>query len=195
MALEVVDIVKKVGGGVWSLVITNALYHMKTPKLSIVAIQPSGREGESKHVAAQAFIDVKEADALVRNIRTINKINPEEVLTSYKGGPDKKYDNRIVSRVLRVKRDLNKNAVLFSIEILEGEQSFATNKYGQKVPGIVKPKRGGETFLKNMISLTRDEALFVADMIDRELMAWRVVLGADFMRNPSKYLGVAQQEV
>ena len=189
MSLQFINVVKNINGGIFSVALMNELFFMKTPKIGVQLVQP---QKDGKHAAATAHLDVFEASRLAHNILYVDPSNPDEIASSYKGGPDK---NRlgadgqpmIVSRVFRAKRNREKRSVILSVEYLEGERVYATNKFGQKVPGIVKPKRGGQVFMKNSISLTRDEAIYLAKAIERELQAWRTVISADYMRNPQKY--------
>lgn len=189
MSLQFVNILKNINGGIFSVALNNELFFMKSPKIGVQIVNP---QKDGKHASAISYLDVMEVSKLARNIMFVDQSNPEDILTSYKGGPDK---NRvgadgqpiIVSRVFRAKRNREKRSVIMSVEYLEGVRAVTTNKYGQSVPGIVKPKRGGETFLRNSVSLTRDEAIYVAGAIERELQAWRTIVGADYMRHPEKY--------
>lgn len=187
--MQFVNIVKNVNGGIFSVSLINELYHMKVPKIGIQIVQP---QKDGKYSAAKSHLDVFEANRLIRGIRSINKVKPEDIMASYKGGPDKNYPDaqgqpKIISRVFRATRKIEKQSVILSVEFLDGERGYTKNKYGQQVPGIVKPRRGGQTYLKNSISLTRDEALYVSDAIERELAAWRTVMGSDYMHHPEKY--------
>ncbi len=189
MSLQFVNVVKNINGGIFSVALMNELFFMKTPKIGVQIVQP---QKDGKHAAATAHLDIFEASRLAHNILFVNPANPDDIASSYKGGPDKNHLDAngqpvIVSRVFRAKRNREKRTIIFSVEYLEGERAYATNKFGQKVPGIVKPKRGGQTFMRNSISLTRDEAIYVATAIERELQAWRTVISADYMRNPQKY--------
>ena len=159
--MQFVNIVKNVNGGIFSVSLINELYHMKVPKIGIQIVQP---QKDGKYSAAKSHLDVFEANRLIRGIRTINKVKPEDIMASYKGGPDKNYPDangnaKIISRVFRATRKMEKQSVILSVEFLDGERGYTTNKYGQQVPGIVKPKRGGQTYHLNSISLTREEEL------------------------------------
>ncbi len=192
MALLIADILKNINGGIWSVSFSNALYRLKVPKIEVRINQPAKEGSGKKCDTAATFLDVKEISTLIRRIRNIDKANPEKILESYKGGRDKNRldengQKKIIARIFRAKRDMNKNTVILSLELTDGEQLMVANKAGAKVPGIVKPKRGGTTYVRNSISLSKDEAYYIADMLDRELFAWRAILNGDFYRNPDKY--------
>ena len=194
MGVPMLSIPKQINGGMFVLNVENMLHHTKSPKIIVSIVNPS-KDNTGKNQFEKAFLDVKEAFALVRNIRNVNQADPKQVLVSYKGGVDKKRDNMLVSRILRFERNMEKKTIVITLSVSEGEQDYTVNKYGEQVKGVVKPKRGGTQLGRVSISLTRDEALYVADMIDKELSAWRVAINCDVFFHPDKYSQPQQPNV
>ena len=181
MSLEILTIPKRIGGGIFTINADNNLFHMKTPKILFTITQPS-QDGSGKYDYERAFLDIKEVNLLIRGIKFNQN---KEVMKSFKGGFDKKL-NKLVARIFKAERN-EKGYLILSIELADGIQTYTTNKYNQKVPGVVKPAGGGKIIKKGSIALTRDESLYLADMLDKELTAWRTVLNFDFMSNKAKY--------
>lgn len=168
-------------GAVFSIIVDNALYGLDKPKITFTIIQPEKEP-------ARFFADIPEVMKLL-NCAYRRRNGATEIFRSYKGGHDKKR-NCIVARVLNVGVKLDNNGhewFSFAVENCEGVQSYAENKYGQKVPGIVKPKQGGTQFSRNFITLTYDEFMYVIDSIKMELQAWRCAINYDLMKNPNDY--------
>ena len=193
MGLDVVKFVKTVNGNISALSIENALYHLNTPKFSVSITatatdsQNQDASGGKSYNTAHAFIDVDEAVVLMYQLRSNIPQSMKNVFNSYKGGSDKKFNNQIISRVFHVKHNPDLNNFIFIVEIMEGEQGYAINKSGIKVPGIVKPKHGGKSFMRNSFSLNKDEALYCSYMLEFELQAWRTIINSEFYRHPEKF--------
>ena len=184
MSLEVCNIVKKTPSGITALNIQNALNEMKTPKFVFKIGNPPREGGTYRN--EKAYLDLKDTISFIRNVRIINQENPTEIHKAYKGGFDKNY-NTVVSRVFKAERIIDKKAVVLTIDISEGEQSLVANKNGEKVPGIVKPKRGGRAIDKVSIYLTKEEILYAVDLLDKEIIAWRTAINIDNLYHPEKY--------
>ena len=180
MGLKLLSFEKKANGEFILLEIVNELYHLKTPKLlfKLVHLEP---DHLGRYIAEKAYIDVKEAGCLIRAIKFKQE---DEVFKSFKGNMDKTL-NKVVARVLSVKR--KGKLFVLSVELADGQQTFVCNKAGQKVPGAVMPV-GGHTIRQGSIALSREEILCLADMLERELTAWRTVLNMDYLYHPEKYL-------
>ena len=116
-------------GAVFSIIVDNALYGLDKPKIAFTIIQPEKEP-------ARFFADIPEVMKLL-NCAYRRRNGATEIFRSYKGGHDKKR-NCIVARVLNVgvKPDnTGREWFSFAVENCEGVQSYAENKYGQKVPG------------------------------------------------------------
>lgn len=187
---EIFAITKRINNGMFMLKAENRLFGFDNPKIQFTIIQPAN-DNSGKYSNEKAFLDVQEVVNLIRNIQFYNPTaqNADVILKSFKGNFDKKL-NMIVSRVFNVTRTNQQGKptyVKFSIELVEGEQSFVLDKFGNKKPGVVKPKRGSKILNKGSIALNRDEVLYVASMLDKEIQAWRNALNMDYMTNPKKY--------
>ena len=186
MALEIFRLTKKLNKGnrtVNSLMVENLLFY-KSPKILFNIVHPSN-DNMTKYVPTKAFLDVPEVYELIYGINFIrNQNNPEEVMQSYKGGYNKERD-MVEARIFSARR--KGDLTIIQIDCREGEQVYVENKFGEKVPGVVKPKSGSQSFEKGSIALTKAEARYLANSLDNELKAWRVALNMDFMRNPQKY--------
>lgn len=195
MALEIFTITKRINNGMFMLKAENHLFGFKNPKILFTIIQPA-QDNSGKYVSEKAFLDIQEVFKLIRGIQFYNPQlpNADSIIKSYKGGHDKKI-NTVVSRIFHVNRKIVPNKppmIIFSIELADGEQAYITNKYGKQIPGVVKPKRGGKTYYKGSIALNKDEAIYVASILDKEMQSWRTALNIDYMYHPDKYKVVYQ---
>ena len=181
MGLKVVSFEKKVQGDFLLLEVVNELYTMKMPKLLFKLIHPD-KNGDKDYIPEKAYLDVKETCALIRAIKFRQE---PEIFKSFKGSLDKTL-GKVVARVFSLKR--KGNIFVLALELAEGQQSFVLNKAGQKVPGVVKPL-GGHTIRQASIALSREEVLCLADLLDKELNAWRTALNLDCFYHPEKYAG------
>ena len=181
------SILKRIGGGVFSLNVDNALYGMKNPKILFTIVQPS-KDNSGKYVPAKFFLDSKEAMNLVRRAYQVRGDGEQEIFKSYKGGMDTKH-NCVMARVFsaRIVNGRNGKSYVFSVENCEGEQKYTQDKYGNKVKGIVSVKSGGQTFARNSIGLNAEEFYYVIDSIRMELQAYRTVINTDMFYHPDKY--------
>ena len=189
MALEICSITKKINNGMFMLKADNALIRMKTPKIPITIIQPPPQgDTTGKYQVAKFFADQQEIFKLIHHFYYGNGQSPE-LLKSYKGGMDKKL-GCVVARIFSVTTKTNSNGSLmyvFTIENVEGEQGYILNKYNQQVPGVVKPKRGGQKFSRCSIGLSHEEMYYFLESIKMELQAWRSALNLDFYYHPEHF--------
>ena len=184
MALEIFNIVKRINGGMFAIKGENLLFGFRSPKIVITIVNPAS-DKSGRYESERAFLDVPEVYKLIHGLQFRNPQNPEApILKSFKGNFDKKLQ-MVVSRVFSVQP--KGEYTNMSIELVEGEQSTAKNKAGETVPGIVRPKRGGQAIRRGSFGLSKDEVRYVAKALENELAAWRVAMNIDFMNNPQKY--------
>lgn len=191
MSLEIFNITKKIKGKMYMLKAENMLMtgNNMSPKICFTLVNPPPEGATSnKHIFSKNFIDVKEALLLINHVYRGNG-EDADLLKSFKGSHDKQL-NKIVSRVLTVTKkvtDAGKVYFTFTSDTADGEQVYVQNSKGEQVPGIVKAKAGGEKISHCSVGLTRDEMLYVVDMLRMELQAWRTTLCTDAFYHPEKY--------
>ena len=184
MGLEIFSITKKMNKAIFILSAENLLHHLDNPKIAFTIVNPS-KDDSGKYLTERAYLDVAEVFALIQNLRmSLANTNITDIFHSFKGGNNKKHQC-VVSRVFDVCR--NNDKILFSVTSKEGEQKYVENRLGQKVPGVVSPKRGGKEFSKCLMGLNRNDIQYIISVLDKELTAWRIVKNFDFMKNPNKY--------
>lgn len=196
MALEICSITKRINNGMFMLKAENALVRMKTPKISLSVIQPPPQNDTTgKYQVAKFYADQTEIYRMIHHFFYGNGASPE-LLKSYKGGMDKKL-GVIVARIFSVVITKNNSGATyykFTIENVEGEQSYTTNKYNQQVPGVVKPKRGGTVFSRCSISISHEEMFYFIECLKMEFQAWRNALNVDYYYHPEHFYQNNQQQ-
>lgn len=179
MSLEVLQINRNYG----LLAVYNDLYLPMGSKFKPkIAFQGVFKKADNSggYDTLWAYLDVPEVVNLIRKTRMVKN---GTILESFKGGEEK--DGNVYSRILKVERSSEKAKVFYSFSKGPGETHYVTNKHGQKVPGVVKPK--GKATLFGRFPLTNEEAIYIAEMLDKELTAWRILTASDYKRNPAAY--------
>ena len=196
-----VNIVKKQNNGVFALNISNALYGLKKPKILFSLVQPAPADAPNKSVVAKFFAGVDDALRLINRIQRAKPTEESlELFREYQGtkkeekGKDGRSTEIIECRVMTVTVKLakNKKGVLtayynFVVENCEGIQKKVQNGNGEYVDGVVSPKPNGKVFAKCSFNASRDEALYIADMLKMELQAWRSAINIEMLYHPDKY--------
>lgn len=179
MSLEVLQINRNYG----LLAVHNDLYLPAGSKFKPkIAFQGVFKKNDNSggYDTLWSYLDVPEVVNLIRKTLVVKN---GTLLESFKGGEEK--DGNVYSRILKVERDGTKGKVNYIFSKGPGETHYVVNKHGQKVPGVVKPK--GKATLYGKFPLSNEEAIYIAEMLDKELNAWRLLLASDYRRNPSAY--------
>lgn len=179
MSLEVLQINRNYG----LLAVYNDLYLPPNRKFKPkIAMQGVFKRADNSggYDTLWAYLDVAEVVNLIRKTRMVKN---GVILESFKGGEEK--DGNVYSRILRVDRDAEKGKVNYAFSKGPGETNYVMNKHGQRVPGVVKPK--GKATLYGKMPLSNEEAIYIAEMLDKELTAWRILTASDYKRNPAAY--------
>ena len=184
-----INLAKKVNNKFIALNVDNALLSgMRTPKIVFTAVQPAPEDANQKYVSAKYFLNVTDALA-VANAIIRTKVDKEQTLfKGYQGGNNKRRSG-VEARVLTItaKPVNGKTFYSFVIENTEGVQGTIKNGDGEDVPGVVKPKSGGKVFAKCSFGASKNEAMYVAEMIRMEIQAWRTAVNVDMKFYPAKY--------
>ena len=180
MEIETVSLGKKKGNLYSSFIIKNLLLDLKmnTPKFSFIIIQPTEEEPKK---FAKTFLEVQDCVSLIYGFRrNYNENSPREVYKKYTGGFSKRH-GLVIARVFKVEQQVKQGTTYFGITIeeLEGVQQTVKTSSGKMVNGIVSPKGGGKVFSKLTYFLNKEEAIYVAFMLEQEINAWRNVLARE----------------
>ena len=188
-----INMVKRLGESVHAINFENALHSgMRNPKIVLTLVQTAPADAHEKYLSAKFYLSVEDAfqisDVILRNKPTEQKVS---LFEGYQGGSNKKR-NCIEARVLRIGVQMSKAGkpfYTFAVENCVGVQKTIKNGEGQSVPGVVMPATGkqAKVFAKNSYGASREEALFIANMLRMELQAWRNVVNTDMFYHPEKY--------
>lgn len=179
-------------GGIYGLNVTQNFYFMRSPKLFVTITNPPAKDSTTgKGRYAKVFLDMTEVIGLIRKLKAGVAHNRSdqgkmELCKIYKGGRDNKrrFGVDIVSRIFTVYAE--KGRIFMKIELSKGTQAMTKNKFGQSVPGVVRPA-GGPALETVSFALNEDTALNFAFMLDKEYAAWRAALNLDFLYHQDKY--------
>lgn len=188
---KIATVLKRINGAIFAINLFNAMFGMNEPKVLVVMSQP-GKDTTGKNEIAKFYLGWEDVIALTRKAYyqpAPNANGVVELLKLYKGG----YENKrqcVVARVFRayIKQGSNGQPLyMFETENMEGDQTYTTNKYGQQVNGVVKPKKSGKSFGRTSIGLNQDEFFNIIDALKLECIAYRTAICNDMMVNPAKY--------
>lgn len=188
---KIATVLKRINGAIFAINLFNAMFGMNEPKVLVVMSQP-GKDNTGKNETAKFYLSWEDVIALTRKAYyqpALNSNGVIDLLRLYKGGFDDKRQC-VMSRVFRayIKQGSNGQPLyMFETENMEGEQAYTTNKYGKQVNGVVKPKKGGQSFGRASIGLNQDEFFNIIDALKLECIAYRTAICNDMLVNPAKY--------
>ena len=166
-----------------SFSIVDGINRLQSITRIVVSVSNVNRD-KDKNKYALVYLDDFDVFRLAQAINSWDAVaNNQVIFRSVKGGTNKKFGGP-VSRCLYVTVN-DFGDFVFTVEIKRGEQEYVTKKTGERVPGKVKP--GKEVLVKCDIVLNREEALFIAYSLQREMAAWRNAINYDVIYAPDKY--------
>lgn len=176
MGYETICIQKKVGNVFPKFIIENLLLSLKMSKDSMAFIITQPTEENPKNYV-KVFLECKDCVSFLYALRrNYPSGSSGEVLKTVAGGMMAKYNN-VVARIFKLEQ--NNGSFKITIEEVEGDQKTVVNGAGERVNGIVSPKRGGKVLQKLSFILNREEAIYVSFMIEQDLQSWRNVLAKE----------------
>lgn len=178
-------------GAIFGLNIRNDLFSLRKPRIILTITNPPSDRMDGKNRYAWMNFGVDEMLTFMRKLQEgMEEITLEtegkEIWEFRKGGEDRKrrYGADVLSRSFTMTAD--KGRILLKIEIFEGRQLFAKNRWGKSLPGIVEPI--GKTPLESVYyDLDEGTAENLAYVLDKEYAAWRCALNQDLFAHPEKY--------
>ena len=177
MGYETICIQKKVGNVFPKFIIENLLLSLKMSKDSMAFIITQPTEENPKNYV-KVFLECKDCVSFLYALRrNYPSGSSGEVLKTVAGGMMPKYNNTVVARIFKLEQ--NNGSFKITIEEVEGDQKTVVNGAGERVNGIVSPKRGGKVLQKLSFILNREEAIYVSFMIEQDLQSWRNVLAKE----------------
>lgn len=187
---RIFESIKKKKDGIYAFDVDNMLYG-RTPRMVFTLVQPNEK---GQYVSARFFADEEDLLTLINHTY---RSREGLIFQSFRGSKNKKRDNKVESRTISIRRNEVNGNVYYNISIdnCEGEQVMIENKQGEKVEGVVKPKRGGEVYAKNRIGLSADEMFCMVDSIKMELQAWRTAVNIDMFYHPDRYAWHSNEEI
>ena len=189
-----INIVKMMEGGVFSFNVDNALLSgLRDPKLVVTAVQPAPEDANEKYQASKFYLSVKDALDIQEAIMHTSPTDQEQKLfQGYQGGYNGKAGRECIeARVLTLGVNVvnGKTYYKFVVENCKGVQSTVRNSAGEEVPGIVEPATGNDAkiFAKCCFTATKEEAVYIATMLNMEIQAWRNAINVAMYFRPNSF--------